>query len=81
MARISQCIAPAESNTQLMTSLDGSESLAIHLELLTRQAEEAARAGDWASVQILVKEALATAKMTTKQLRKTSKCWTGRQTH
>jgi hypothetical protein len=79
--RISQCIVPAEPDMQSMTALEVSESLAIHLELLTRQAEEAARAEDWASVQLLVKEALATAITTAKQLRESSKRLTGRQTH
>jgi hypothetical protein len=44
-----------------MTPLDVTESLVVRLELLTRQAEYAARAKDWASVQLLLKEALATA--------------------
>ena len=81
MACISECVAPAEPDTQWMTSLDVSVSLAVHLELLTRRAEDAARAGDWASVQVLVKQALAAAIMTTKRLRKTARRRTGRQAH
>ena len=74
-------VGSVESHTQLMTSLHVPESLVVHLELLTRQAEEAARTRDWASVQVLLKEALATAKTAAKQLRKSSKLGTGWRTH